>query len=1109
MASNRSFSEIVATIIDRLKLTQPNLDTKPGSVARDLFVDLPADQIARLYKAIAVVSEKQSLATTAGRDLDLLASNFGVSRATGTPAGGVVVFCTNSLASDVSIPTGTTVTARNGVKFKTIGNYLMASSDKNRLAANASRMRKSLNIAGISSKYAIEVPVQAMRSGTTGNVASLQIIDSNLSSNASVTNLLALSGGTNRETDVSFRSRILSVFSGANIGTSAGYRNTLLGVEGVLDALVVEPGSSLMLRDGTETIETEDGSYRILNSGTGGKVDVYILGRKVQQVAESYLFTDLSGTGNISDERNDHVIGQSGQDPTRTSEERRVLSFKTGSLPAQPVDSLVTVSGSSSGLLKESYTDSDGKIVGNYKLEKDLNPETGGSPFGFDKISFVSNTKTVEAEGVIKKGSNSIDPLSFSDISSVYNVYRDINEIGENSTVSTAGSNYIQLNHYPVVKVSRVQNLTTGEVYVVASQGVDSETGLNEDGLIEITGRSMPTPADVLSVNYTWRSVYDEYIDYGNSSSLSQFRDPSAVDAIDWTSSGGIFEEESVITRDSSEIEFNVEVDYRISKVLSVYKKEIASGAISMIPTSDTTTAAGIELSVIEDEVSNIISITRDSDGLELYSTKAADGSFSSRTIFLPSDAVASVDDAVTVYYNKIELYDLERTDGSYSNKTITLPSESVMETEEINEIVDEMYFGSEVVYVKYVADIESLHPSIELSNLPITGGTSTNGLLGRSATDLSGTNQPLFFKFDSSGGISGISRFGATQLSVSIAGISSAGKIKITGTTLNRYVFDISEGTSMEGLVVNLESELKEVLGIDSIPDTIGIARVDKVCTLDEYSDPDEEYDILGYSISKDTYDKGSCTVDTSIDGFKFELPSTPTNSAISTSSGTKLRVSVLVFNEEAFEELYFSSSSKKVTTNRFGRIDRVSVTSGFRSPSGNIRGQIFINPTNQPGVGDTYFADYMFLSPKEGERITITYNVNRLITDSTIQIEAVRPITADVLIKEAEEITVDVTGTILINDDALSETETILQNVSNAVSNILSTSTLGSVVDYSDIISTAAGVSGVDSVNISLFNKTGLTGRKAFIKALDNQTISPGTVLFEAVSREDFRIN
>ena len=172
MSSNRSFSEIVSTMIDRLRLTQPNLDTKPGSVARDLFVDLPADQLARLYKAISIVAEKQSLATTSGRDLDLLASNFGVSRSAGTPASGIAIFATNSLSSDISIPTGTIVTARNGVKFKTMGNYLMSVADKNRLAANANRMRKSLNIAGINSSFAIEVPVQATRSGTTGNVSS-------------------------------------------------------------------------------------------------------------------------------------------------------------------------------------------------------------------------------------------------------------------------------------------------------------------------------------------------------------------------------------------------------------------------------------------------------------------------------------------------------------------------------------------------------------------------------------------------------------------------------------------------------------------------------------------------------------------------------------------------------------------------------------------------------------------------------------------------------------------------------------------------------------------------------------------------------------------------
>ncbi len=68
MSNFRSFSEIVSTIIQRLSLTQPNLDTKPGSVARDLFIDIPADQLSKLYEALATISEKQSLASAIGTD---------------------------------------------------------------------------------------------------------------------------------------------------------------------------------------------------------------------------------------------------------------------------------------------------------------------------------------------------------------------------------------------------------------------------------------------------------------------------------------------------------------------------------------------------------------------------------------------------------------------------------------------------------------------------------------------------------------------------------------------------------------------------------------------------------------------------------------------------------------------------------------------------------------------------------------------------------------------------------------------------------------------------------------------------------------------------------
>jgi hypothetical protein len=1095
-------------MIQRLQLSQPNLDTKPGTVSRDLFIDLPADQIARLYSSINLVSEKQSLATTAGRDLDRLSANFGETRNTGSAASGIVVFCVNSLITDVSIPSGTIVTARNGIKFRTIGNFVMSTTDKNRLASNANRMRKALNIAGINAFYALEVPVQATRPGASGNVGSLQIVKTDLNVPATIINLMSMSGGSNRETDNSFRSRILSVFSGANIGTSSGYRNSILGVSGVLDALVVEPGDSLMLRDGTETIETDDGSERIISSGTGGKVDIYILGRKVEEVSESFIFTDLSGSGDISDERNDYILGQTGQDPTRTSEERRVLAFKTGSLPVQPIDSMVSVVGSSSGILTESFVDSDGIEYGNFELEKDLNPETGGSPFGFDKIHFISNTKIVEGEGITKSGSFSIDSLSFSDINETNQVYRDINEIGENSEVSSAGREFIQLLHTPTIRVSNVQNKTTGEIYSVIDQNLDSD-GLNNSGVVEISGRSLPTAADVLKVNYTWRQIYDSYVDYGGSSSLSQFADPSSTDSIDWTSSGGIFEEASEVSKSDDELVFQVELDYNVNKVISVYQKTEVESTISVVDTAGSVDIVGVEIDSTEDAVDNVISIIRTSDNLELYNTHAKDGSFDARIIYLPSDSAGSIDDQVTVYYNKIELFDVNKTDGSFYNNVVILPSESILEAEEVLDVVEDLYLTGDHIYVTYVAEIDSIYPNTNLSNLPITGGSSSNTLIGSESTGTSSTNQPIFFEYDSVGNSASIIRFGPTKLQAKVSGISKPGKIKISGTTINRYVVDITAGVSMSGLTIDIGSELETALSLSSIPSNIGIARVDKVCTLDANEEVDEEYDILGYYLNDITYDTGSSQVDSDLENYQFTLPSTLINSSISVSSGDTIRIYLLAYNTEGYEELYYSSSESRTTNNRFGRIDRISVSSGFRSSAGNLIGSISVAPSTQPNSGETYYVDYDFLAPKEGERITISYNVNRLIIDATVQMERVRPVTADILVKEAEELTIDVEGTLLINEDALGEADKIVENVINSVSNLLNTSSLGSVVDYSDIIAVAAAENGVDSVNISLFNESDKTGRKAFIKSLDNQTISAGTIIFEATSRNKFRIN
>lgn len=1108
MSTFRSFSEIVATMIQRLRLTQPNLDTKPGSVSRDLFVDIPADQIARLYSAINLVSEKQSLATTSGRDLDKLASNFGTSRNTGSAANGIVVFCSNSIIADIPIPTGTLVTARNGSTYKTIGNFVMSSVDKSRLSANASRMRKSLSIAGINARYALEVPVQATRNGTSANVSSLQVVSTSLDEAVSVINISSMTGGANSETDDSFRSRILSIFSGANIGTSTGYKNALMGVEGVIDALVVEPGDALMLRDGTETLELDDGYSRILNSGTGGKVDAYILGRKIQEVTDSFIFTDLTGSGDISSERNDYILGQATQDLTRTSEERRVLAFKNSNIPAQPVDSVVSVTGSSSGSFTEQYVDLDGNIKGNFALVKDLNPETGGSPFGFDKITFISNKKEVAGESLIKKQNFGLESLSFKDCDEITSLYIDINEVNENSKVSVASNKYIEVLHRPVVKISKITNETTGEIYSVVSQGLNDD-GLNERGLVEISGRSLPSAADVLSVNYTWRHYFDPYIDYSGADKVGLFSDPSAVDSVDWSSAGGIFEESGNIVKSEDGLVYEILLNNDISKVVSVYRRDYAEAFVSEVGAAGADPIIGVELSLEDNQVENILSLKRETDGVELFKTQYRDGSFESRVIYLPSDTPAKIGDKIYLEYNKKEFFDISGTDGSFYNNTIALPSEGCLEEADLLTMVEELYFSGETIYISYIAEASSIYQKTSLTNLPITSIETSNRLIAVDDFDEILSNQPVFYQFNSDGDRSKIDRFGAAPVLVSISGASAAGKIKVAGETITRLSIEVEAGLALTGGVIDIQSEIKEALDIGVIPDGVGIARLDRAVLLDWTGEARAEYDVFGASLSNIDYSVGSAQLNADLASYQVGLPETPNNNVIHASSGDRLIMDVLIYNIDDYEELYFDASGERITKNRFARISRVSVSSGFRSTGGTILGNIAIESMNQPRPGSTYYADYNFIAPKEGERITISYNVNRLVIDATADIEAVRPITADVLVKEAEEILVDVEGTILINENALGEVDRIVDAVVSSVTNLLSTARLGAIVDYSDVVSVVASQNGVDSVNVSLFNESGKSGRKAFVKALDNQAISPGNVSFEAVSRSKFRIN
>lgn len=1096
MAIFRSFSEIVNSMIERLRLTQPNLDTKEGTVARDLFIDIQADQLQQLHGAALAVAEKQSPEVASGRDLDRWASNFGIVRSPGSNANGIVVFTTNSIVIDIPIPAGTIVASRNGLRFKTIGNYILSSAEKNRFSANASRLKNSLNLVGISDSFAIEIPVQALNPGTSGNISSFQIIEHNLNDSLNITNLISFNGGSNNESDAAFRARVFSVFSGSNTGTSFGYRNAAISIPGVTDAIVIEPGNTLMLRDGTEIIKVNDGTFRILNSGTGGKVDLYILGKKLEEIVESYIYVDKSGVGNTVDERNDFVLGQANIDQTLTSEERRVNAFNNGILPLQPAESIISVVGSVSGIFAEKTINDDGSISGNYYLSKDTNADTGGSPFGFDKIKFISNNKDVSSENILKKSNNSVDPLRFSNISEISAVYQDVIISGENPTISLADRTIIQLKHFPIVTVNKVMNKTTGEVYTIVSQNQNNE-GINTTGKIIISGKSLPSVSDVLSADYVWRLIYDKYTDYNGSDNSI---DSSVNDSIDWGLSNFIKKEISIISRTDDDIEFQISTDNNISRVISVYSATQVTGTLSIVNINDID-VNGIELNINDDEISDIISITNE-HGVEIYNTPNGNGYFSSRLIALPTDADLS-SSLVTIFYNKIELYNIDDYDGSFNNNTITLPSEDILEKNGIYDLVNEFYLTGDNIFIDYVANINNVVPSITLSLLPINGSDNSNLLFDNVLTVITGSNQPTVYEYDSSGEITNILKNSPSRLSLITRGTNNSGKIKILGEVLSRHSIVIDAGIALNGLTLDLITAIKSELGITTIPSNIGIGIINNITT-----SQNKNIDLIGQKLSTNIYGFGKVSVDTNLENWQVTLPSTDNNNSLSFSSGEKLTIELLIYNNNDFEELYFTGNSKVITSKVFSKIQRISVSSGFRATGGSLVGNLQITLFNQPEVGSLYLTDYSFVAPSEGERITIRYNLNRLISDVTANLENVRCITADVLVKEVLELSVDVRGEIIINSNASIQSDTIIENVSNAIVNLLNTGTLGRTIDYSDLINIATSIQGVDSVNISLFNESGQVGRKNYIKGLDNQNIVAGEVIFTAVSRKNFKI-
>lgn len=1067
MATFRTLNDIITSYIEYLRLVQDELDTKPGTVARDVFVDAPSVQIADLYDQLRNISSLQSLFSARGSDLVRLGANYGLQKISGSSATGVAVFTTNSLEVDISIPLGTIVTARSGVTFKTTTNTVMSASSSNVYRATATRLRSDLDLASITDIFAVEVRCEALTPGTSGNVGRFSIISQNVAGISNITNLQAFSGGTGVESDSEFRARILGIFAGSNTGTALGYENIITSNTTVEDVVVIVPGDPLMTRDGTETTTDSSGNLVITNAGSGGKVDVYILGETLESDIDSFIYNDQSGVNDPTDSTNDVILGQQGGDTTLNASQRRVSLIASGTLPQQPVSSISSVSGSVSGSnFVEKYT-SAGETKGNYELVKDTG-SLAGSPFGFDKLVWVSDEIELDDEDVTKGVFNGNDELDFSNVTEIRSITRDVLVTNENSTVSSTNRSYVTLKHTPVRTVSRVVNLTTGERYIISGQNPDGTTGeLNTTGRIIISGSTLPIANDVLQVDYTWVKSFDSDLDFDDLVNRNRFR--SVQDSVDWSFGNLVVEELSSIVNTSGVR--TVEVTDPISRVVQVSSFD-----------TDTSTVSNGTVAVNE-TVSNVIDITRSSDGVEVFYTDLSDGTLSGTSVIvLPTDTLAEDDDSVMARFNATDLYVSDAYgSGSVDGNVITLPE-------------DVSYDG--YVLVTYVSSVNNLVPSTDLSSLPIFD----NG------NNFSISNTTSGYQPTSNTTTQNIRRT-PSNIITNVSSISASGNIVIAGTSFNKVEGALVTVISGNGYDIDLTSAIKTDLNLSSVPSTVKVSKLQKVegVTVNSsgvLTEIDNTYDVMNYRINDNYYDLTRGIEDTSLGSLVVSLPRTDDNTTNLLTTGDVLRVTFYYVNTDDSERIFYSRSGRQTTDKAFSHISKVYVSSGFLDASGNIVGEISLDNFIQPIENTTYEVDYSYTAPIEGERITVTFNTNSLIQESTLAIEDTRPITSDVLVKAAIAKDVDFTAQIVVLDEFSNDSSTVLQNAIDSVTSFLNSDTLGTTVDSSDIANNLYTVSGVDRVRVINFS-TGTSGNKLSISANKNEYLRAGTISITAETR------
>ncbi len=232
----KTFNEIVNDIINSINSIYNGvrrIDTRIGTVLRDVIISPFAYVISNIYTYLSDVQRYQNVYEVSGDRLELLASNWGIKRASATPSSGIVrLYRSSKPLVDISIPAGTIVYS-SSLSFRIIESVVFSTSP----------LLETSNDSPYKGFYYVECHVVCDTPGTIGNIGVGEINKCSLTSIDHADNPSAFNNGKDEQSDESLREYIVSSASGG-VGTEGGYRSLILKNYNVKDVQVISYNNS-------------------------------------------------------------------------------------------------------------------------------------------------------------------------------------------------------------------------------------------------------------------------------------------------------------------------------------------------------------------------------------------------------------------------------------------------------------------------------------------------------------------------------------------------------------------------------------------------------------------------------------------------------------------------------------------------------------------------------------------------------------------------------------------------------------------------------------------------------------------------------------------------